>query len=406
MAITGEHPASPYEEVVDPRVRRAQRSRIVGYAALVVSAVVAGLGLLWLVAPESNPFAAGAILHSESALLQPDALAAAALLTGLVGAVLALPTAGRASPPGVVMPLGWASGVLAVVMATVFGSVSFIAGAGYLFGLGAVIAGIATIVVMLFRAPRMGLALLAGLAAVLAASVWLAGVTLDGIVDFAMAFGESLGADAPGLLVAGVLVAAILTSTAQAVMAVHGSRAGRAFEDWLVRHRRAITVLAALGPLPYAVARATWLTPWPLFAPTTEMGPDMLATGIMLGSGAVAAVILTLGLILPWGVRFPRWMPRIGGREVPTALAVVPGLLAAATLCISAVPMLVMFGTGAGSVIDGVLLNLVLPLWFWGPMLALAVWAYAAWRATAKRDAAWRLTAERDALPGRSHPTG
>lgn len=33
-----------------------------------------------------------------------------------------------------------------------------------------------------------------------------------------------------------------------------------------------------------------------------------------------------------------------------------------------------------GAPADAMLVNLVLPLWFWGPMLALAVWAYAAWR--------------------------
>jgi hypothetical protein len=34
----------------------------------------------------------------------------------------------------------------------------------------------------------------------------------------------------------------------------------------------------------------------------------------------------------------------------------------------------------ADAPVDSLLVNLVLPLWFWGPMLALAVWAYAAWR--------------------------
>lgn len=28
------------------------------------------------------------------------------------------------------------------------------------------------------------------------------------------------------------------------------------------------SVLAALGPLPYALVRLTWLTPWPLLGPT------------------------------------------------------------------------------------------------------------------------------------------
>jgi hypothetical protein len=128
------------------------------------------------------------------------------------------------------------------------------------------------------------------------------------------------------------------------------------------------------------------MTPWPLFGPSAdEITPEVLATGLMLGSGAAAASILTLGLILPWGTRFPRWIPRLGGRTVPTPVAVVPGLLAAAVLCISALPLLLTIG--ALGVIDGVLLNLVLPLWLWGPMLALAVWAYAAWRDRARDDA-------------------
>jgi hypothetical protein len=44
------------------------------------------------------------------------------------------------------------------------------------------------------------------------------------------------------------------------------------------------------------------------------------------------------------------------------------------------VPMFVTVVGRPGAVIDGLVVNLVLPLWFWGPMLALAVWAYAAWR--------------------------
>jgi hypothetical protein len=169
--------------------------------------------------------------------------------------------------------------------------------------------------------------------------------------------------------------------TAIAIAALHGSPAGLRFEAWLVRHRRALTILAALGPIPYAVARLSWLTPWPLFGPVAEdLPPDMLATGLMLGSGATAASTLTLGLILPWGRTFPKWMPRIGGRSVPVAAAVVPGSIAAAVLCISAAPMLVTIVGNADAPVDSLLVNLVLPLWFWGPMLALAVWAYAAWR--------------------------
>ncbi|HEY1106787.1 MAG TPA: hypothetical protein VGE78_11620, partial [Agromyces sp.] len=173
---------------------------------------------------------------------------------------------------------------------------------------------------------------------------------------------------------------AVVGWTAVAIVAGRTTREVRAFEAALVRHRRALTVLAALGPVPYLVMRASWLTPWPLFAPGAgELSPTVLATGLMLGSGAAAAVVLTLGLVLPWGRVFPRWMPRIGGRPVPVRLAVVPGLFAAAIITISAVPLLIL-SLGQDTIVDVVVFDLVLPLWFWGPMLALAVWAYAAWR--------------------------
>ena len=50
--------------------------------------------------------------------------------------------------------------------------------------------------------------------------------------------------------------------------------------------------------------------------------------------------------------------------------------------------MLVTTVGGADAPVDALLVNLVLPLWFWGPMLALAVWAYAAWRRRPAPDAA------------------
>jgi hypothetical protein len=235
--------------------------------------------------------------------------------------------------------------------------------------------------VTLVRAPRLGLALLAGFGVLLAASVWLGGLTLGGVAEFATAFGGALAADLPNLVVIVVVVAATLAWTALAIIAFRASRSGRSFGAWLVRHRRALTILAALGPVPYAVARLSWLTPWPLFGPAAdELSPAMLATGLMLGAGAIAASILTLGLILPWGVEFPQWMPRIGGRPVPVSAATVPGFIAAGALCISAAPMFVTLVGSTDAPVDALAMNLVLPFWFWGPMLALAVWAYAAWR--------------------------
>jgi hypothetical protein len=355
-------------------------TRAIERVAVVASAAVAGLGLVWLLVPELNPFGNGEMGSLASIAFGPTAAAGIALTLGVAGVALAaiLMPGRRSARPALG---GFGGAALALAMAAGLGSMGIIAFAGYLFGLAAVVAGVVTIAVMLVRTPRLGLLLLAGLIAVIATAVWLAGLTVDGIVEFALAFGSALAAEVLNLAVTFAIVAATLAWTAIAIGALRSGPTGRRFESWLVRHRRGLTILAAIGPVPYAIARLSWLTPWPLFGPTADgISPSMLATGLMLGAGAVAASVLTLGLILPWGRRFPNWMPRIGGRSVPVAAAVVPGSIAAGVLCISAAPMLVTIVGNPGAPVDALLVNLVLPLWFWGPMLALAVWAYAAWR--------------------------
>lgn len=144
----------------------------------------------------------------------------------------------------------------------------------------------------------------------------------------------------------------------------------------VVRFRVPITVIAALGPVPYAAHRLTWLTPWPLFAPEAS-DSRVLAWGVALSAGAWMGAVLTLGLIRPWGERFPRWMPVVGGRVVPPAAAVIPGSVVAGLLCLAAVPWAALFGPGG---VPSVYFW-VLPVWLWGPALALAVWGYAGHRA-------------------------
>ncbi len=352
--------------------------RRAGAAATVLSGALAGLGGTWLLVPELNPLDDG-MEGLVSALLGGPAVAALTVVLGVAGVVLAAVVLPRAGDRGAI---GGAAAAIALITALGLGSMSTVAIAGYLFGLAAVIAGIATIGMMLVRAPRWGWSLLGALAVALALAVWWAGLTVEGVAEFAVAFGGALAEDVGLFGATGVVLAATLVWSAIAVTTLRRSDAGRAIEAWLVANRRPITILAALGPVPYAVARVSWLTPWPLFAPdAADLEPAMLATGLMLGSGGVAASILTLGLILPWGRRFPQWMPRIGGRAVPVAAAAIPGSAAAGVLCISAVPTLLISFTNSSSPIDALTLNLVLPLWFWGPMLALAVWAYVAWRA-------------------------
>ncbi|GAA1810106.1 hypothetical protein [Agromyces neolithicus] len=366
--------------MASPPEPRTRSPRAVAVLALLASAAIAAFGLTWWLVPESNPFATATSQSPASALLGPAQFAATVVATGAVGLVVAVAAAAPGALARRAPLIAGAAAFCALAVTLVLGDAGTITFAGYLFGFAAVVAGIVTTAVLVVRAPRLGVPLLALLAALVGIAVWSAGLTWTGVTTFLTKFGAALAANGVLVLISAVSVAAVLSWTAMAILAGRTTREVRRFEGSLVRHRRALTVLAALGPLPYAVMRASWLTPWPLFAPASdELDPAMLTTGLMLGAGAVAAILLTLGLILPWGREFPAWMPRIGGRSVPARLAVVPGFAAASVITISAVPLFLV-SLDAESFGEIIVFDLVLPMWFWGPMLALAVWAYAAWR--------------------------
>ncbi|GAA0956736.1 hypothetical protein [Actinocorallia libanotica] len=158
------------------------------------------------------------------------------------------------------------------------------------------------------------------------------------------------------------------------------------------RWGRAVTIAAALCPVPYALTRLTWVTPWPLggFDPRTGHitlfaadGGDAATRiqGFLIGLSAVLAVVLTLGLISRWGEVAPRWVPWLGGRPVPVMLAVGPGAFGAVALCVSA-PGVLAGAAQMGSWVDGVLFVLMFPCPVWGPLLGAAVFAYRARRRT------------------------
>jgi hypothetical protein len=317
---------------------------------------------------------------TASSLLSSTAATVLAVGAAILGATVALATRGRAGA----MALAVTGAIEAVVFGLLLQTTQALALAGYLLAF-ALPVGLAVVVVGVVRRyrvarwPVLALALVAvvgGVAAGLLRSDAL-GTLLDGLAT-------GLGRAWPGLVLAVAGLAAALVWGLVTVRLLGSSTSGRRLTAAVVRHRRVITVLAALGPVPYGLVRMTWLTPWPLFVPATEaLPPSTRLWGLLLGGAALLGAVLTIGLIRPWGERFPRWLPVVAGRPVPIAAAAVPGGLVAAVVTSAALPMIMLLsveptdtGPGGMSGTERLLALLLFPCWIWGPMLGLAVWGY------------------------------
>jgi hypothetical protein len=277
----------------------------------------------------------------------------------------------RAVPRWVLRAAGLVAGALLAV--TMPGGV--IAAAGYTFAMMVIVGTLALIILIVLRRPLLGLLVAAVVVGALAyAAIGLgAGPLVPKILG-------SYGTILPqaGLALAHVAAAAGLLIW---IIADPSSRRSRFARD-VLRHRRAITIVAAACALPYVIARASWLTPWPLFGGSAEMfaaDPSVRALGLALGAAMLTGGALTLGLILPWGERFPRFLAGLGGRSVPPGLAIVPASLVSVLFTAAGVQFAL---EGVGSVENSVYVLLMFPFWLWGPLLGLATWAYAMRRAT------------------------
>jgi hypothetical protein len=99
------------------------------------------------------------------------------------------------------------------------------------------------------------------------------------------------------------------------------------------RWGRWATAIAVIIPLLYAATRWAWALGLPLGI-SDELYQEGRASGLWwagaaLGTVAIAGAVLTLGLVQRWGEVFPRWVPFVSGRRVPSALAIVPATLVA-----------------------------------------------------------------------------
>ncbi|GAA1148986.1 hypothetical protein [Ornithinicoccus hortensis] len=290
------------QTLVAPPSRTASSTtprRWLGSAAAVASGATAALGAVWLARPGWNPH--------ETEIASPLGLATSAevaalvqLVVGLIGlgasiAALVVTSGRRSLWPGWLGPVGSLLG--AVTGLTLLGT-GVIMGLGYITAV-LVPVGLVVLVAGLIRLggrARWGtLAALTGAAGV--------GVVSGVLTPDALGLTSMLGSlvtEAPTRLAAPFTLTA--TALVWAVLGLQASTANGHLEragSWVLRHRTSITVVAALGPLPYALQRLTWLTPWPVLYPE-DITPEIRLWGMMMSFGAWAGFVLTLGLIQRW----------------------------------------------------------------------------------------------------------
>ena len=146
------------------------------------------------------------------------------------------------------------------------------------------------------------------------------------------------------------------------------------------RWGRWATLLAVVAPLPYVATRFAWALGVPLgLDGELRTGVDVGGGGIApltLGAMAFGGALLTLGLVQRWGEVVPGWVPVLGGRRVPPALAIVPATVMSVALSVGGLTMLRLHAAerfdaaGWGAGVPGLLF---LP---WGVALGLATLAY------------------------------
>ena len=365
--------------------------RLLLLVATVANLLLTGLGIRWLIAPDPSVLARLATPPPLLDLIGPVPMHGALVAVALVGAVTAathlarargeaLTAGARPSVAGGRGPVAGSRWLIAVGLTQVlvfglgFASMATLSGIGYLIALAMPLL-LVTIGVLLLRGAAPGGRLLGAALLILSAAGLVLGRGIIG--DLAAEMVPALLGMTGQLLLVGHLVLVGTVWAALIVLAARSAEDGgpRRVEAWVIRYRRPLTLLAACGPLPYALLRLTWLTPWPLLGGmVAEADVATRVWGLTLSAGAWLGVILTLGLIRPWGEVFPRWIPGVGGRPVPLAVVAVPGFTIAALLIFAAAPMVLSVSIIGPSMM--LAFALVFPCWLWGPALALAVWGY------------------------------
>ncbi|MFE6734883.1 hypothetical protein [Microbacterium sp. NPDC057650] len=353
------------------------------------AAAIAAISMLRLTVPVFADWYGGLPQSLLDRVVDPFAAGLIGLLVGTVGVVVSLALLARTRGRQSSAPIGVVA-VAVTVVALLLAPGNAIPVAGYAFAMTAMCLVIVGAVLLAIRRPLIGLPVAAVIVGILVfATVRLGGEPLlpDVLASLMEQVPQIAVTAAYLVLAAGIVLSAIGDGSA-------GPSGRGAVARWVLAHRVAITVVAASCAAPYAVVRATWLTPWPLFGPGADVlaaAPDVMVIGLSLGFGMLMAGVLTLGLVLPFGERFPRWFAGIGGRVVPVGLPVIAAMTVAVLFIAGGADFLasVLEGryarVGAGAQIE---FFVVFPFWLWGPALGLAAWGYAMHRADDRVEAA------------------
>ena len=152
--------------------------------------------------------------------------------------------------------------------------------------------------------------------------------------------------------------------------------------DAAARWGRWAVYAAIAASLPWAVIRLCWFAGIPLGLdhPFSWGAADPGPVKYVFASLPIGGALLTLGLIQRWGEVFPRWLPLVGGRRVPPALATVPATFVGLAVTSAGTKL---FARVAAELISGRFdyanWGTHLPAFFflpWGVSLGLATLAY------------------------------
>jgi hypothetical protein len=97
------------------------------------------------------------------------------------------------------------------------------------------------------------------------------------------------------------------------------------------RWGRIAVYVAMIAPIFYTLTRYAWALgiPWGMSMERLRAGrvTHLWTSGLFLATFSLVGALLMLGLVQRWGEVFPRWIPFLGGKQVPIALAITPAAI-------------------------------------------------------------------------------